>query len=238
MRQTALLLNAIVVVFFLGFLGYTFFTRQHLTELARAFVTDKTVEHSRQLVRIAAETLESPVAQKLLNPDLIEKIRQEIAAYQSNPKEYVADLTRKPADEAPIDQAQPLLAKLAVIKRDIRAYYNGTLDVLIFDLRIFAISNLTAGAIAFSLIYRTKSKVRPTLVWYSLLMFAAVCYCTFLYIDSLTFFRILFRLQLGWTYPLLLGATIVVLYREYGHLGRSHDASSAIPIDREPSPAR
>lgn len=43
MRKTVLVLNSIVVVFFAGFLAYTFIARKHLDSIAREFVTEKTL---------------------------------------------------------------------------------------------------------------------------------------------------------------------------------------------------
>jgi hypothetical protein len=47
-------------------------------------------------------------------------------------------------------------------------------------------------------------------------MFAAVVYCSMLYIDDLTFFKILFRTHMGWWYPVLLCAVIARLQWEFG----------------------
>lgn len=66
MRNTAIALNSIVVVFFACFLGYTFFARQHLDGLAREFVTQRTLRYSAPIVEMADHSLDSPLVQKAI----------------------------------------------------------------------------------------------------------------------------------------------------------------------------
>ena len=56
-------------------------------------------------------------------------------------------------------------------------------------------------------------------MWFSFLMFAAVLCCSYLYIDDLTFFRILFRTHMGWWYPVFLCVVFIGLYLEYSRAG-------------------
>ncbi len=216
MRKTTLAMNLIVIVFFICFLAYTFVARLHLDSLARAFVTDKTLDYSKPVVDVAAEALDSPLAKKLLSDDQEAAIRGEIADYQNDPAVYIADLTRQRLRDAPETNANPLIEKVAVIKTKIRTFYDNTLNALIADLRIFSISNLIAGLIAFGLTYHSSSGIRKPIVWFSFLMFVAVLYCSYLYVDDLTFFRILFRTHMGWWYAALLCVVIVALYLDYG----------------------
>jgi len=151
MRKTALVLNSIVVVFFVCFLAYTFIARRHLDALAREFVTEKTLVYSKPVVQIADEALDSPLTRKLLTDDQAAAIRNEIADYNNDPATYVSDLTRQRVRELPPAKANPLLAKVASIKEKIRTFYDNTPNALIGDLRIFSVSNLIAGMIAFGL---------------------------------------------------------------------------------------
>jgi hypothetical protein len=223
MRNTTITLNSIIVVFFVGFLVYTFVARQHLDSLARNFVTEKTLHHSKPVVEAAEAALDSPLVRKLLSDDQAAAIRQELASYQNDPEAYITDLTRQRLREAPLAKANPLIEKVASIKNKIRTFYDNTLNALIVDLRIFSISNLIAGAIALGLAYRSSSEIRQPIVWFSFLMFFSVIYCSYLYIDDLTFFRILFRTHMGWWYPALLCVVIVALYLDYGYHGKATD---------------
>ena len=95
MRKTTLVLNSIVVVFFICFLTYTFFVRQHLDSLARNFVSEKTLDYSKPVVEVADEALDSPLVKKFLSDEQETAIRHEIADYQNDPSAYIADLTRQ-----------------------------------------------------------------------------------------------------------------------------------------------
>lgn len=227
LRTTTLILNAIVVVFFVGFLAYTFVAREHVDSLARNFVTEKTVEYSQPLVKAAEEALDSPEAAQL--PRLVDKaIRQEIAEYWEDPRAYVADLTRQARAakvRKPNPLLNPLLEKIAAIKEAVRAFYDDTLEALVVDLRIFASSNLLAGVIAFILAWRSSDPIRRPIVWFSCLMLVAVIYCSSMYVDDLTFFRILLRWHSGWAYAVGLGFMVVGLWLDYGHYGQDREAA-------------
>ena len=221
------MLNSIVVVFFICFLAYTFFARQHLESLARGFVTEKTLDYSKPVVEVADEALDSPLVKKFLSDDQETAIRHEIADYQDNPSAYIADLTRQGVRDAPMANANPLIEKVASIKNKIRTFYDNTLNALIADLRIFSFSNLIAGLTAFALAYRSASDLRKPIVWFSFLMFVAVLYCSYLYVDDLTFFRILFRTHMGWWYAAFLCVMIVALHLDYGRHANATEKSDA-----------
>ena len=216
MRGVALGLNSIVVAFFAGFLAYICIAPEKLESQAREFVTEKTLEFADPIVSIAEAALTAPLASKLLSNEQIAAAQQEIDRYRLDPAGYVADLTRLRQRPVEREQAHPLLDKVLSIKARIRAYYDETLDALIHDLRIFAGSNLIAGSIALWFAYRSRAAVAKPVLWFSLLLFAAVMYCSWLYVDDLTFFRILFRMHMGWWYPALLAITAAGLQMEYG----------------------
>ena len=215
MRKATLVLNSIVVVFFSCFLAYTFIARQHLDSLAREFVSEKTLDYSKPMVEVADEAIESPLVKKVLSDDQATAIRNELVDYQNDSDSYIADLTRQQIRGAPMANANPLIEKVAAIKNKIRSFYNNTLNALIADLRIYSLSNLIAGLLAFGLAYRSTSDIRKPIVWFSFVMFVAVLYCSYLYVDELTFFRILFRTHMGWWYVAFLGVMIVALYLDY-----------------------
>jgi hypothetical protein len=215
-RAVAITTNTLSVVFFIGFLTYTFVAQQHLESLARDFVTEKTIAYSKPAVEVAAEAVESPLAKQFLNEDQEKALRSEIKVYQDDPAAYVRTLTQKGA-RAPLPApANPVLAKAARWKEGIRAHYDQTLAALITDLRIFSTSNLVAGAIALVLAVLSAKAIRASLAWFSVLMFVGVLYSSYLYIDDLNFFRILFRSYMGWGYAAFLLVMTVGLFIDYG----------------------
>ncbi len=233
MRKTTLVLNSIVVVFFICFLGYTFVARQHLDSLARDFVTEKTLDYSKPIVGVADEALDSRLVKKILSDDQATAIRKEIADYQNDPSSYIANLTRQQVRDGPLANANPLVEKVASIKDKIRTFYGNMLNALITDLRIFSFSNVMAGLIAFGLARRSPSEIRKSIVWFSFLMFVAVLYCSYLYVDDLTFFRILFRTHMGWWYAAFLCVMIVALYLDYGRHANATEQIDAHTADCE-----
>lgn len=165
---------------------------------------------------IADAALKSPLIKKVLSADQEAAVRREILDYQKDPLAYISDLTRQPLRDAPAAKANPLIEGDISFKNTIRSFYDNTLTSLIADLRIFSVSNLIAASIAFVLAYRSSAAIQKSIVWFSFLMFAAVLYCSYLYIDNLTFFCILFRTHMGWWYAAFLCVMIVALYLDYG----------------------
>lgn len=228
MRKLTIALNSFVLVFYVSFLAYTFVARQHLDSLARSFVTEKTIAYSRPVVKAAQEAMDSPLVKKLLSDDKEAAIQNEITSFQNDPNGFVSDLTRQQLSKAPSDKVNPLMEKVAAIKNKIRTFYDDTLDALIVDLRIFSFSNLVAGLLALVMAYRSPLRIRQPLVWFSFLMFVSVIYCSYMYVDDLTFFRILFRAHLGWKYPIILCIVILFLYAKIGRV-----LSSSAPLTRD-----
>jgi len=217
----SLTLNSIFAVFFACFLAYTFFAQPHLEGLARTFVTEKTLKYSEPIFEMADASLGSPLVPKLLSKEQLASIRREIDAYREDAPRYIANLTRQEQLAAIVENKNPLLAKISSIKERIRFFYDNSLTALIADLRIFSTSNLCASVIAFLLAYYSQRDLQKSIVWFSFLMFAAVLYCSYLYVDDLNFFRILFRWHMGWRYPVVLCVVLVALYLDYGVADRA-----------------
>ena len=226
MRKVSMTLNLLVVVFFVVFLCYTFWAKQHLEGVARNYVTEKTVKHSKPVVEMAAEAMNSPLVTKFLSKKQEEAIIHEIEQYQKTPEAYVADLTRQKKIVPVVKNPNPLLKKVTKVKEAIRNFYDETLAALIEDLRIFSISNLVAALLAFVLAYRSREEIQKSLVAFSLVMFAVVFCFTYMYIDDLTFFHILFRWHMGWNYAFALGIAIFSLYCEYHYKHKQAQVSA------------
>ena len=216
MRILTLILNSFAVAFFALFLAYTFVAKTHLEELARDFVAEKTIAYAEPSVAIAEESLESPLVAKLLSEDQIRAAREEINAFQNDPSAYVSKLTGQQTQDLIPLGANRIAKKIGTLKKGIQNFYDGTLQALVSDLRIFAISNLVACLAAFLLAFFSPPKIRKSVLWFSILMFLGVALCSFMYVDGLSFFRILFRSHMGWWYAVLLTLTIATLCWDYG----------------------
>ncbi len=215
LRRTVLVLNAVSAVFFAVFFGYTFFARGHLDGLARDYVTAKTEQYAAPAVDLAEKAVDSKLAKIALGDERLARIHEEIAEYRRDPASYIATLTGKHMPDEPKAGDNALVAKVAGWKRKVREYYDATLDDLVVDLRIFAGSNLMACMAAIAIIAVARSDRVGHFAWFSFLMFVAVVFCSYMYVDGLNFFSILTRSHLGWWYPVFLAVAVVWLYLDY-----------------------
>lgn len=230
MRRIVVALSALSTAFFAVFFAYTFVAREHLASLALEFAARKTEEHVEPAVKLAEQAIESKTAAKLLGEDKVASVRRELADYRRDPTGYIATLTRKRLSDARIEEQGPIAAKAFGWKRKIEKFFAARLQALVADLRIFAGSNLmaTIASLAMALCVR-ESRLTPVL-WFSLSMLSAVAYTSYLYVDSLSFFRILMQIHVGWWYPAILLATAAAIYTT----GKRPDAAD--PESRIPTP--
>ena len=215
MRKLTITLNALSAVMFLAFFTYTFVARTHLESIARNFVTKKTLEHSGPIIDTVEKGLDAPLVAKLVSNDDRELVRSEIGAYRKDPADYVADLTGK-QNRNPLGKRGAIAQRAADAKDAIRRFYNDTVTALILDLRIFSGTNIVAACMALFLVLRSPKSIRKPLVVVSLLLFVAVVFCSYIYIDNLSFFRILTSTHMGWWYPVCVIVFAVWLHNDIG----------------------
>lgn len=216
MRKIVLILNGIVIVFFIGFLAYTFFASAHLNYLAKNYAIEVTVQHANPLVDKAEEAQESKLLKTLLPKEQEETIEKKIAKYRENPTAYVADLTEREIRMESSANSNPMLQKVLNLNAKIREFYDDTITALITDLRIFSTCNLIAALIAFAMASVKSVKVSIPLLCFSIIIFASVLGCSYIYIDDLSFFAILFQSYMGWSYGALLIFMIIWVFFESG----------------------
>jgi hypothetical protein len=203
-RKTLVILNSLSAAFFAAFLAYTFDAREHLSGFAREYVTTKTEQYAEPAVDIVQDAVRSKTAKVVLSDEQLARVQSEIDAYRRDPKTYIRALTVKGlarVEEAP---AHPVAKKVVEWKRKVADYYHETLDALIVDLRIFAGSNLAACLVALALAAKGANPRLRKVAVFSAALLIAVGYCTYLYIDSMSFFRILTQAHIGWWYPAVL----------------------------------
>jgi hypothetical protein len=227
-RKTLVILNSLFAAFFAAFLAYTFFAREHLNGLAQEYVTTKTEQYAEPVVDLAQDAVRSKTANVLLSDETLARVQGEIDAYRRDAKAYIRVLTVKGlarVEEAP---ANPVAKKVVEWKQKVADYYHETLDALIADLRIVAGSNLAACVVALVLAAKGANPRLPKVAVFSAALFIAVGYCTYMYIDSMSFFLILTKAHIGWWYPALLvafAAGITVDLDRFGKISRDEKDS-------------
>jgi hypothetical protein len=219
MRVAIVTVSACVALFFVTSLALTFLAKGYITGLAQDFVTVRTQRFAEPSVEVAEQALRAPGIKRVLDDEAIQTARQEIADYRRDPRAYIARLVageRLPVPAVAPGQDGPLRERVLRWKVRIREHFEGTLDGLVWDLRIFSGSNLVAALIAAWCALRARERQLNWLLGVAGLLLASVAYGAYMYVDGFTYFRILFSTYLGWWYPVLLGITFLGLYLEYG----------------------
>ena len=229
LRKTTIALNILVVLVSSFLFGYTFFAKQQVTEHARAFVTKKTLDYSRPAIEAIEKVLDSPIASKLISAEKKQVVETEVARYRSSPSEYIVSLIGL-GDRRP---AQVESGRIGELKQKIRDYYETTLRELMVDLRIFTGSNIAAGLFGLILLCSSRTGRLREVQVFSLVVFASVVISSYAYIDGMSFFRILFKWHMGWTYPVGIGTTAFYLYYQYVETKKQNKSEMATP--RKPS---
>ena len=219
MRRWLIIVNATAATFFAIFFLYTFLGHRHVDRLARDFVTERTRAFADPVVDAADEMLRAPGVRRFLSDEQLAAMQLEIANYRGDPARYIDELTgRRVPAAVNVPANNPIVAGIVRWKERVRDYYNAVLAGLFRDLRIFAGSNVVAALIATWLAVRTEERATGLALWLSFLLLAAIVYCAFLYVDELSFFKIMFNLYMGWSYPALLALTFLGLYLEHGRV--------------------
>ncbi len=224
MKKTSTVLNTLAALLSAAFFLYTFVAEKHLESLAREFVTAKTLDYSKSLFDLAEKSLQSPLAKQLIPKAAEKAIEKQMDSYENDPVAYIQDLTRSPRIQRKTPNFLKPGSKVEAFKTKVREYYDETMAALIRDLRIFSGTNLTVSLLALLLILRSPEKFKKQAFWFSLLLFVAVVSSSYLYIDGMGFFSILFKWHLGWFYPVLLLITFFQFVFEYRRPAAKEDS--------------
>jgi hypothetical protein len=190
-----------------------------VTRLAEDYVIDETQRHVEPLIEIAEDAVNARGLKFLAkDAEAIATARAELAEYRRDPRGYIRKLIAGggPAVAGEIDPKAPLKDQVLFWKHQIREHFEKTLDRLVFDLRIFTGSNLVAAVVVFGLAYAGRRDRVPRLVFVALLLLTSVAFMCYVYVDELSYFKILVGSYMGWWYPALLGLTFLGAYVEYG----------------------
>jgi hypothetical protein len=221
-----------VAIFFAVSLVLTFFAKGFIIGLAQDFVIVKTQQYADPVVEVAERAVQRPELKRVLDPEILDTARNEITDYRRDPRAYIEKLAaqeRRPAPAAPGRDGE-LKDQVLRWKANIQAHFDRTMNRLIWDLRIFSGSNLVAALIACWCTLRAPRGQQSWLLGIAALLLLSVAYGTYMYIDKLNYFRILFNSYLGWWYPVLLAITFISLYRKYGPKRQSAERKPAIVI--------
>jgi hypothetical protein len=211
-RTALIVVNFAVAVASAVIFGYTFFAREHLIGLAEEYAIGKTVEYATPAVEYVEAALNHPAA--ILVPGHIRAaVRAEVDAFRQNPNGYVRELTaRGAAVQLP---NHPLAAKAVEWKNKVRDHFENVLAGLIRDLRIFAGTNVVAALLGAVLAYHSRGRWRYHVLATSVLLLAVLGFQIYLFIDGLTFFRIISDARVGWSYPLTVALVFGYLYLRF-----------------------
>lgn len=215
MRRILIILHTLIALFFACSLGYTLVAKGHLENLARSFAVEKTIEYGDPVVGMADVSLRLPGAKKVLTDDQITSAKKEINSYRADRKAYIGRLTRTAKESVANSTEHPILAKVTGMKNRIAVHYNDTIDALVEDFRIFATSNLVAAMIALVFAWQMRGRMNNSFLALSLVLMFTLVYGVVLYIDNLSFFKILFKIHLGWLHPVLLSVPMICVGVEY-----------------------
>ncbi|MCW1924669.1 hypothetical protein OKA05_19040 [Luteolibacter arcticus] len=197
----------------------TFVAKGVITSKARAAAIEKSRGASDPLATRLQETLERPVLGKLIRGKVRERLESELADYRAAPEDWLGRLAEGGAERAKafdFPEIDHPLARKAVDSlisgvSDLRRRLEDSYRSLIFDLRLFAATNLVAFVLAaFLARVAATPRARHWLLGYSFVMLLAFAASIFLYVDQNWTWNILRNNHMGWGYPAVLG--VITLY--------------------------
>jgi len=231
-RTTLIILNLLIAVASGSLFIYTFFARDHIVRLAEDYVITKTVRYVTPAVEKVEAALNHPLM-RLAPARIRDAVQAEVDSFRRDPHAYIRALVAK---GAAIERPKHPLAELVVKwKEDIQSYFEDTLASLIRDVRIFAGTNVVAAILAAWIASRASGRWRWRVLALSVLLLAALGLQAYLFIDGLTFFRIITGVRVGWSYPLSVVLTFIFLFIR---LGRFVPLAPATPDPQNPAAVR
>lgn len=213
MRKVLVALNLLVAVASAALFVYTFFAREHLLGRAEEYVIAKTVVQVTPAVELVEAGLNNRAAQ-FVPADTRAAVQAEVDSFRRDPHKYVRALVAKGA--AVEKPKHPLAERVLAWKEQARAYFEKTFAGLVLDLRIFAGTNVVAALLAALLAWRARGRLRWHVFGVSVLLLFALSLQAYLFIDGLTFFRVITNARVGWSYPGVVALTFGYLYWNYG----------------------
>jgi hypothetical protein len=200
-----------------GFFALTVVGQEHVKELAKDYLAAKVRPVADRLAAQTARAFDSK-AGALVPGRVRVAIRAELDAYGADPVGTIREWAKAGADAPQPNIMMPGLDEAFGLRDRVKAHFDATFASLIRDLRIFSGSNAVAGLLAAWLASRSRGRHRYRLAGLSLLLLAGVAWNAWMYLDDLTFFRILIDSYAGWGYPVFLAVTVGYLWFRIGRL--------------------
>lgn len=225
MNKRLAILHAMIVIFFVGLLGYSTMAVQHLRGLASEFAIQKTEQHVEQIVTVGSAVLEAVDERGWISGAQQKLFERELDEFWKDPYGFLTDVTKANERKLPrIGQMKKLLS----IKQELRTYYDSVVSSLLSTVRIFAGTNIVAGLVGLIVCLWYRNTKIALILWFSISLCLAVFYGCWLFVDSLSFFSILFRFHMGWSYPCYVIAACVLMFSEVkSRMGDTRQSTSA-----------
>lgn len=234
MKRILLIGNGLMAVFFLAAIIYTIVGKDHLRQLAADHISQKLQPRAEKSATFLAEVLQTRTVRNIVKQEHIDAAMAEIEQFKAAPRAYIRSLTA--ADSPLALQAHAAIpdhvaAKMADWRRSIRHHFDRVYGRLLWDVRLFAFSNLAAACASLFLVARFGA--HPKVVAISIILFLSMLFAGSIYIDRNWFFTILTDSFMGLWYPVVLSLCFIYLYRR---LGRRLEAIALAHHKRETSP--
>jgi len=200
----------------------SFFIVNKIMADSRVIITQKIAKSISSQINIIEELLNTKSSKNILEENQMEAIRVEIAAFRKNPEEYVSTMTMQKSgpvvlpneltSQNPIKNA--LIKKTLSWKQSIKAHFDRSFDGLLFDIRLFLLSNIIGLLIAAFIAWQKEKLGKHALVA-SLILTGVIVFSSFSYINSNWFYNILLNRYAGIAYPLGILTVSFSLYYDY-----------------------
>jgi hypothetical protein len=189
---------------------------------SRAFITQKLVAGISSNIDSTEKILNTQKMKNLLSDSQIEIIQSEISVFRKNPTEYVSGMIMNPpiTEVSPFDltSEKPLNKVLLIMalswKQNIKAHFDKTFAGLLFDIRLFLLSNVI-GLFMAAFIARHNEKLGKHALVGSLILTGVIIFSSFTYINSNWFYNILLGRYTGIAYPVGVFIISLGLYVDY-----------------------
>ena len=222
MKNALLSLQVVFMLAFLSSFITSYFVMDSMKEKSREVVTQKVSSGLLSTIVVAEEFLHSPKVKALLADHHIEVINREIGEFKEKPVEYISQMTNSETevDPVPVDLRSEsklknaLLAKVFAWKLNIKDHFQATFEALVFDVRLFLLSNVFGLLIA-ALINWHRENLGKHAVVVSLVLTSAIFLSAFSYINANWLYSILLNSYAGFAYPAGVVVTACWLFWEY-----------------------
>jgi hypothetical protein len=218
-------LNKLLVIFsllgvfiFSAALSFTVTNREQVKEYSRDYINSR-IEPS---VTTNVSLLKDKYLNKLkLVPRLFDITTREVTRYDKDPIFYINEITsgnRKYSMPEGVSKLPKFLqgsvAKSVAIGNAVKDHFKRVFDNIIIDLQVFCLTNIIGFLLVLALILFGKVKDNRVYIP-AFILFTAIGYGMFSYVDQSWFFNILLDSHMGIWYPLLIISTSVWLWYKW-----------------------